>query len=122
MYRADRLITLTDLKYWKSEAETYAPPNAVYILVGNVFTDTNIEVSIETADDFATKHNISAHIRLSATTAAERNIAGMLMSAVEKVTNSVTTLPPQQATGTVQPQVKDTAENPDSRTNWCWCR
>lgn len=96
--------------------------------MGNVFTDGNMEVPTETADEFANRHDISTHIRLSATTAAEANVMGMLTSVVDKVINSTDTTMPDMGTVDLNRQTtppaaltSDMTEENSKKSKWCWC-
>lgn len=68
-----------------TEAATYVLTGTIYVLVGNIVADSPIEITTETADDFAKTANIPIHFRLSARTTSERKIAGMLQRVMETV-------------------------------------
>ena len=130
VYRTDNPSTLANLRVWKTEAATYAPPGTMFVLVGNIITDSKVELSTETADDFANTEGISIHFQLSITTTPKSSLTGMLTRVVEEVLKSrssdtVARCAPT-CTRTIilhkhpSTQDLDDPENSPSK-RWCWC-
>ena len=84
VYRTDKPQSLAELRTWMTEAQEYLLPGAIFVLLGNLYVDNTVEVTTETAEDFARGKNIKTHVRLSFNSTAESIITGVLERAVEE--------------------------------------
>ena len=127
VYRTDNPITLANLRVWKNEASTYTPPGTTFVLVGNIITDSAVELPTETAEDFANTAGISIHFRLSITTSAKSSLTGMLTRVVEEVLKSRSSDTSTQCTTTCTRTIllhkySSTEDSTQALNNkWCWC-